>query len=478
MDLEFTNGFYQSPALPLSAQRCVNWYKNVSEVGSLSKASLFGTPGLSLVDAGQPLEPNRGAHVMAGVPYFVNGNNLYSLTRSVAGDGTETLTVNSLGTITGSGRVSMADNGTQLCIVVPNGDAYIYNGSLQTISDPDFDGPADTVCFIDGYFVFNKTGSSKIFHSELRDGLNYNALDFAEAEADPDQVVSVHARNGILYALGTKTIQAFANTGGTAFAFSPIPGSTINKGLRAKFAIHDFGNTVAFVGGGENEGESVWALSGSSVVKLSTTPLDALLQDATPEELDNAFALSHSLNGADFWCLTFGSRTVAYDQTASSLSGRKEWHERSSRISDEDVQWRVSSIVAAYNRAFAGDSVDGRIGQISDSVFNEYGTNIIRMTTTQPFENDGHSLSVSRLESTMNAGTGTATLDPQIGMDYSDDGGRTWSDILYRSVGLLGEYSRRAIWRRLGRFGKSRVLRFHFSEDSDPTFIKLEAEAR
>ena len=477
MQLPFTNGFYQSRALPLSAQRCVNWYKNVSEVSTYSQESLYGTPGLSLIDAGQPLEPNRGAHVMNDEPYFVNGNKLYKLARSVSGDGVESFSVSDLGTISGTGRVSMADNGAQLCIVVPGGDAYIYDGSLQTISDPDFDGPAETVVFVGGYFVFNKTNSSKIFHSELRDGLNYNALDFAEAEADPDKVVALHAHRGVLYALGKETIQPFSNTGGTAFAFTPIPGAVISKGIRSRFAVKDFGSTFAFIGGGENEGESIWAFQGADVVKLSTTPIDFLLQNATPEQLDECFAFAHSLNGAEFWGVTFGSRTIVYDQTASRLSGRREWHERSSRINDEDVQWRVASIVTAYNKVFVGDTENGQIGQLSDDFYDEYGQYIIRMTAGQPFENGGNSLSVSSIEATMNAGTGTAETSAQIGLDYSDDGGRTYSDKIYRDTGLLGEYGRRAIWRRLGRFGKFRVLRFHFAGTTDPTFVRLDAEA-
>lgn len=476
MNIPFTNGFYQSRALPLSAQRCVNWYKNVSEVDAFSRESLFGTAGINLIDAGSPIEPNRGAHVMNDEPYFVNGNNLYKMTRTVDAFGNETLAIVTIGAISGSGRVSMADNGSQLCIVVPGGDAYIYDGSLQTISDPDFDGPCETVVFIDGYFVFNKTNSSKIFHCELRNGLSYNALDFAEAEADPDKVVALHAHRGVLYAMGTETIQPFTNVGALEFAFAPIRGAVISKGIRSRFAVRDFGRTFAFVGSGENEGEAIWAFTGSDVSKLSTIPLDFLLQNATPEQLDDCYAFSHSLNGAEFWGVTFGARTLVYDQTASSLSGRKEWHERSSRVDDEDIQWRVSSIVTAYNKVFVGDVIDGRIGQLSDDYFSEYGNSIVRYTAGQPFSNDGRSLAVSSIEATMNAGTGTADIEPQIGLCYSDDGGRTYSDMLFRGLGLRGEYERRAIWRRLGRFGKSRVLCFQFAGTTDPTFIKLEAE--
>lgn len=41
--------------------------------------------------------------------------------------------------------------------------------------------------------------------------------------------------------------------------------------------------------------------------------------------------------------------------------------------------------------------------------------------------------------------------DPQVMLRWSDDGGRTWSREYWVSAGKVGEYRRRAIWRRLGQ---------------------------
>ena len=41
--------------------------------------------------------------------------------------------------------------------------------------------------------------------------------------------------------------------------------------------------------------------------------------------------------------------------------------------------------------------------------------------------------------------------DPQLMLQWSDDGGHTWSDEHWVSAGALGRYGARAIWRRLGR---------------------------
>lgn len=480
IDLPFTNGFYQSRSLPLSAQRCINWYTNVSETQVLSRENLFGTPGITLIDEGEMLEPNRGSHVMNEIPFFVNGNVLYRLSRTVNPDLTETFTIDTLGTIEGTGRVSMADNGLQLCIVVPGGKAYIFTqdpDTLVEITDPDF-LVSETVVYIDGYFVFNATDSNVIFHSELRDGLNYNALDFAEAEADPDNTVALHVHRNTLYVLGKETIEPYSNVGGTEFAFAPIRGGVLNKGLRSTFGVHEFNQTFAFIGSGPNEHEAIWIFQGGGLTKVSTIPVDEMLQNATPEQLDESFVFYHSLNGAHFFGITFGAETLVFDSTATKSGGRMMWHERSSRVDSEDIQWRVSSMVNAYNRTLCGDLFDGRIGELSDEVYTEYGNVMIRTCATQPFENTGVSMNVAQIEATFDAGNGTPTNDPLIGLSWSDDGGRIFSDKLFRGSGKLGDYQRRTIWRRLGRFPKSRVLRFHYSENADPSFIKLEANVK
>jgi len=41
-------------------------------------------------------------------------------------------------------------------------------------------------------------------------------------------------------------------------------------------------------------------------------------------------------------------------------------------------------------------------------------------------------------------------IDPQVMLRWSDDGGHTWSNEHWRSMGLTGQYGRRVIWRRLG----------------------------
>ena len=150
LPIEIPLGFYKDKVAPLSSQRCINWIPTVSEGPALNNKSLKQPSGITLkIQTG--FGACRGGHVMAGVPYFIMGNTLISFN--------ENNSVNTHGTITGNVRVSMADNGTNLVIVVPGGDGYAFNNTtnvLTRVTDPDFQ-VSDTVGFYRGFFVFTTT---------------------------------------------------------------------------------------------------------------------------------------------------------------------------------------------------------------------------------------------------------------------------------------------------------------------------------
>ena len=68
---------------------------------------------------------------------------------------------------------------------------------------------------------------------------------------------------------------------------------------------------------------------------------------------------------------------------------------------------------------------------------------------------------------------GSATqIDPQVMLRWSDDGGHTWGNEHWRSMGLSGQYGRRVIWRRLGMTLKLRDRVYEVS-GTDPVKIAI-----
>jgi len=485
--LPIANGFYNSDSLPISHQECINWRPNIVQAqGALSPETLVGVDGIAqILTTGQVNQANRGSHVKDGLPYFLNGDTLVRADKSVDGAGVVTYTQVTLGTIPGDELVSMADNGTQLMVLVPNGKGYIIDESsgtpFQEITDSDFtaNGNPQYVVFIDSFFVVT-TDTKKFIKSAANNGLSWNALDFGSAEADPDTIVAPIVHRNRLYIAGSETIEDFVNSppSNDPAAFPFVRGGLVlNKGVFAPLSLIDTGDTFLFVGGGTNESPAIWALSGNSVQKLSTTAIDVVLNDLTDSEVSAITSHNDSSNGGYFIYFKLPKTTLAYNTT----SGR--WHEEKSTIINnkgltEIIGRRISGIVTAYGLRLCGDTIDGRIGSISSDLYTEYGELIHRSFTTQPFSDQGNVMTVSALELTVQSGSGDfTTLDPKINMSQSFDN-RTFNDEISRSIGAIGEYDQRLIWYRLGRVPRFTSFRFTMSDPVNPTVIKLESNMR
>jgi len=480
VELPISNGFYLSDSLPISAQECTNWYPNIPQVeGALSAGNLFGCAGISQIQTtGTTQQINRGMHVKAGLPYFLNGDVLIRVDRTIDEFGEESFINVNIGTIPGDSRVSMADNGTELMVLVPGGKGYIIDETSGTpfieITDAGFtaNGAPQIVVFIDSFFVVS-TDSKKFIRSDANQGTSWSSLNVFTAESDPDDIVGLQVYNNKLYVLGSEVTEEFFNDAG----IFRRTGLFIDKGLFAAFSTIATNNSFMWIGGGTNESPAIWTLQGNTPQKISTTAIDSALQDFSDAEIKAAFSYSYAQNGAYFVGFSLPTRTFEYN----TITGK--WNERKSQIINtkgltEVVRWRVNSLGTAYNRVLVGDSQDGRIGSVEVDTYTEYGSEIIRTFSTQPFASQGNAVIVSELEATMESGVGDLiTTNPKIRMSTSKDG-KVFTDELVREIGAYGEFSKRAIWYRLGRFARFVVIKFVMSDPVKPVFIKLEARIR
>ena len=478
IDLPFALGFYISDSLPVANQECVNLYVNVPQIeGALAPQTYFGSAGLDqLVTTGAVSNANRGAWVKDGIPYELNGTVLYRFERSVTVTGVESFAAVAVGTIPGGSRASFSDNGTQL-MVIAEGDGFIIDESsateFQEITDLGFkaNGVPQHVVFIDTFFVVT-TDSKKFIRCDSNNGLSWNSLNVFTAEADPDDVVAPIVHNNQLFVGGGQTFEAFQNVAGN---FQRITGLFIPKGLSAPFGIINSSGTFMWVGGGEKESPAIWSFVGNAAQKISNTAVDAALGAMSAEDIEAGFAYAFAQDGAFFTGFTFPDRTFEHN----SITDR--WNERKSTFIDANgtatfTRWRVNSVVKAYNRIIVGDSIDGRIGDLSLLHFGEYGEEIRRIWSVPTLSNDGEPFSISNLEVTMESGTGTATVEPQITMQASRDA-KTFNLPLPRGFGFIGQFTRRCVWALLGDFERFAVLRFEISSSTAKVAVlKVQAD--
>jgi hypothetical protein len=489
--IPIAEGLYQSESPNISSKRAVNCYANVPQTRTITEDNVFGTPGLDQILSVSTVDTGRGSHEMGGIYYAVIGNFLYRLNRLVDAFGVESFTTDNLGAINGDGPVSMANNGTQLCIVAPGVEEYIFTESPDTlvaISDPNFDGPMDSVEYADGFFTFVKTGKDEIQNSPIDDGRGsgnsgaaYDALDFLKASADPDSLVGQIFYGNRLYAIGTQTTQPFQNIARSPGPFEPVP-VVYDKGAVARFGIIEDSTSFVMVGKGQNEQPAIYKFNGNGFTKISPTGIDRIIGECTPEELADITTWSYSEDGAFFIGFQLPNTCIVYEEIT------QRWHERQSIKGSDDVTYRVASMASAYNRIIVTDTVDGRIGVLDKEIYKEYGGFIKRKIITRPFDNMGSRTAVAYIEAVMETGVArynetiesngnTLDVDPEqwMRLSWSDDGGHVYGPEIPAKAGKQGERGRRVMWRRLGSFPRSRTLMFEYSDPYKFVLIKAEA---
>lgn len=441
MRIRFATESYRSDSRPLSSQRCVNMYAERQPPNAKTDVAVFGCPGIvEFATCGSG--PVRGGCVMDDIPYVVSGPFLYSFDDK----GRETQLG---GQISGTGPVSMDQNGRDLVIV--NGTTgYAYNTTtgFQLISDTDF-RPANTTSFIDSFFAFDRAGTNEYFISDSNSGTSFSDY-FGSAESRPDNILSLFNHLEVLHLFGATTIELHQNVGAASFPFQRIPGGIVPRGIAAPlaFAMEDSG---IFLLGNDRVG---YRLNGTSLSRVSTFALEhAWEQYATAED---CYLFSYSFAGHKFVHFNFPlmNSTFVWD-VASGL-----WHERVShdRMGNNLGRWRGSCSFVAYNKTFIGDRLTGKVGYIDANTFTEFGDNTRAEMISPPITDpNGRRLSMPWFELDVETGVGLTSGQgslPQYMLDISDDGGATWDGPqVWQSAGRLGEYGNRTQlrWDRLGK---------------------------
>lgn len=482
--LNISSGFNRDESLAIAATDCVNLYPHFPSGQTTTQGSVIGCAGIDEIAFTAENNFNRGGIVFQDKPYLVCGNKLWRVDFTIDAFGVRTyqaVDVSGMESIDGTARVSMSNNGEQICIVAPDYsnqfNAWIYTDSdgLVQVSNVAFDGPVADVDYIDGYFVFPKSNSNKWFISGLRDGLSYNALDFASAESDPDPLVTIVPLNGLLYAFGQKTFEPYQNTGSVDFPFERISSGIQQKGCISAESMTEVGGSLVWIGSGENERPGIFATTGGFPDRISTPAIENLIYGKGIDPVKNSHVIRWHERGHTFVSWTIPSVcTIVYDTTTQA------WHRRESLDRFLNPQpWRATTILDVYSVKIVGDELSGRVGLMDESIFYEYGQEIRRYVTTPAIDNGGKPFSVYQVE--LVAESGTAPIaeqgsDPKVALSVSYDGGRIYCPKIFRQLGKIGQYLMPVSWPSLGRFQRSACFRLDISEPIKVVFVKMEAE--
>lgn len=403
--------------------------------------ALYGTPGLAehnTLGTGSI----RGMVTAANGRYFaVSGYDFYEIFAAGA-TGTYSPQLQ-----TNIPTCTFADNGSQLA-VCDGTNLYTFtysSGAFAQVSDVDFPG-AGSVCFLDGYFIVNDPDSGQFYISGLYDGTTWDALDFATAESLPDDIVRVFSTKKLLVVFGDLSTDIFTNSGGTDFPF--VRTLSIDVGLAAADTACYLDNSIFWVGKDENGHGQVYKMQGSSPVVISTPAITEKIQAVTDITALKAFV--YQQGGHTFYFLTGSDLETSLVMDVSTGL----WHERAYLNSNGDFeQHRAACHMFAFGKNLVGDKRSGEIYDMSMAYYDDDGDPIKRTRICTHLQNEGEIFRANSLQIDFERGVGLSSgqgSDPQAWIRVSRDFGKTWGPELWQTIGALGKYLPRAIWRRLG----------------------------
>jgi hypothetical protein len=340
--------------------------------------------------------------------------------------------------------------------------------------------PVDGVTggFLDGYFIVNRKPAAPDFLgrnfniSGLNDGTIWDPLMFGVKEGHSDYIRSILCDHEQLWLFGTETIEVWQNTGNADFPFERIPGGMIHEGSMVAYAPCSVGEYVCWLAGGPY-GETVAVRArGFQPERISTHAQEAGW-NAPGFRIDDAVSYAYLDGGHLFWIINFWqqSKTWAYDMTTGLWHERAGWNPTTKQHTRYQPWFHAFVPEWGYGKHIVGDPVTGKLYEASLNFYDDAGALIQCQRAFPHLLNEDKFQFHHRLELYMETGTVTGGAPtPTVGMDWSDDRGHTFAHGRLGQVGASGEYTRRVVWRRLGK-SRDRVYRVGIESKSKVALI-------
>jgi hypothetical protein len=449
IDLFGTSNSERFPAV--STAKLTNMYLEQTEESGLVA---YQMPGLTtFIEIGTT--PIRGLRAINDNLYVVSYDKVYLVTLN--GVTTE------LGTIDSTiGRVELTDNGTQLFIATPN-SGYIITlstNSLAVIASAGYPN-GTTAQFNSGFFLAVKPNSMQFYISSLYDGTTWDALDYASAEASPDNLVACVVSNAVAIMFGERTTEFWANNGQPVFPYAPN-GLTAEWGLAARWSIAKFDTSLMYLAKNSLGDVQIVRLEGYKPARVSTTSLEAIINTFTT--ISDATALTYLYKGHPFYQISFptAGRTFCFDGLTNAWTELVSYGLLRS-IGEQAIVWG--------NEVYITDYRNGKLYRLDGTTSFEGEFPIIGSIISKHFRPTNELFTINGFQVEFSAGLPASDTDnPQIGLQVSRDNGNTWGNLMLRPLGKLGEYLTSARWSRLGS-ARSFTFKITISDAVDKAII-------
>lgn len=371
----------------------INFFLNPA--GESGLPCIQGTPGLTdYVQLAASVEV-RGMWDMDGTLYLVGGNAVYTYNGTTKTTCTGTLS-------TSTGRVWMKDDGTNVMIVDDSGYGYTVTGTTVTaISDTDFP-TAQGLDYMDGYFLTVEKNTGNLFMSAYKDPTSWSALEYTEANTEPDDAEVPLVDHREVHVFGKKTVEVYYNSGAADFTFDRISAGHQEVGIGA---IHSSakGDNSYFWFSDLRQVLRAAGVGGTPKV-VSTRELEKKFQGYAT--VSDAFGYCMVFAGFTWYVLTFPTQNITWVYNATT----DRWHQWSSYPTVTSLlRHRSNCYVYFQGKHLIGDFEDGWVYEVSQSTYSDDSQIIRSVLTIGPIYKAGQDIIHNRLRVQFKAGVGLST---------------------------------------------------------------------
>jgi hypothetical protein len=429
----------KSPAV--TAKQLTNIYCEQRPQGERSVMVAYGTPGLEafVTLANSPIQgalefpKNSIAFVVAGgVLWEVNSAGVATSRGSI---------------YEAVGKVSMSHNGVQV-MIVDGTRGYIWDTSVATftiITSGGFPPNPQTCTFLGRRFIVSYADSGRMYWSNIDDGLTWDALNFGNAESNPDFTKAVYASNGQIAVFGSETCEFWTNSGIADPAFVALQGNASEWGIAAIRSISKYDNSFMCLMKNRMSQVMVAQMNGYLPKKMSTVDMDNIINGYS--RVDDACSYSYMLGGHAMYVINFPTAGYSWllDGSTGIWTNLKSYGLTRHR---GELSFNLAGNIIVC------DYATGALYKLKSTVMTDAGgvieREVIGETVAQP---GGEFFSVDTLRIDMETGVGLTSgqgSNPQVSLSVSRDKGKTFGPEMWKPMGKKGEYEARVEWHKLG----------------------------
>ena len=424
-------------------------------------------------------------------------------------------------------------SGAGFVMVSPTFQDPVYLSEIQL----PFSGGPYSASYQDGFGLLNDAVSNTWWQSNSYDLSVWQALNFADADAEPGNILAIAALQRNQWLFKETNTEIWGNAGSPGFAFQRQDGVFIEHGLAAPASVAKAGHALLWLSRDEQGAGVVMMAEGLVPKPVSTHAFAA--ETAAYSTLTDAIGFTYQQGAHVFYFLTFpdGNATWVFDVTTSAKAGAPIWHRRgaltngvfgrhwanafgqfpTALLTESAVAQTEFGQDSAANQTFltppydptqipqyfpnyenlgvsapgdglcpcgpllptphlVGDYRNGNLYYFDPDQPMDYLTQRKWLRTWRALaKGSTNPIRFNALTITMEAGMQVPDgTSPNVSLRWSDDGGHTWSNEIIAQAGPPGATTQRVIFRRLGSTRRGSGLdRIFELSSSDPFQVAL-----